>query len=368
MVATYTPNARLTLQGDNDNPEDWGDVLNEQALALIDELVCGVSTVDITGSSNVTLTTSNGANDQARAATLVLTGTLGANIELIVPSVKKHYYIRGAWTGPYTVSVKIASSGTNVPLETGNRRIVYTDGTNIYDMIEEQGLKVSPNDDVPSNLESKLLVSTPLIAVTTNEGADEKRTISVDSDFLLECVSGVKSQNFRPGSSFDAIFLKKTYISNNGVFMKLGADLTKTLQGPFVVGTGNAGLDTGSRTANTRYYCFIIFNPTTGVTDVLYSLNRTSPTMPSGFTERRLVGFVRTDISSIINEWHTIWDSIGAYNDPKAYLMASLTSGNAIDATYFILTSDLAATGTRHVFKAAGNLEIAGNITAFTGV
>jgi hypothetical protein len=45
--------------------------------------------------------------------------------------------IRGAWTGDYTVTVKISGSSTSVAMSTGDKKIVYVDGTNIYDMNPE---------------------------------------------------------------------------------------------------------------------------------------------------------------------------------------------------------------------------------------
>lgn len=132
MVATYTANGRITKQGDNDNPNSWGDVLNSQVIELIEDMSVGVNVIDITGSSNVTLTTANGSTDQARAATLELTGVLGANIELLIPSVDWKYTVRCAWVGDYTVTIKISGSSTSIAMNTGQIYNCYTNGTDIY--------------------------------------------------------------------------------------------------------------------------------------------------------------------------------------------------------------------------------------------
>lgn len=133
MVATYSPNSRLTKQGDNDNPNSWGDVLNDQVIELIDELVCGVATVDISGSSNVNLAsaTVNGGTDTARHAVLKLTGTLGANIDLIVPAVEKTYSIITAYTGSYEVRVIPSGAGSGLSFTTGQTALIVTNGTSI---------------------------------------------------------------------------------------------------------------------------------------------------------------------------------------------------------------------------------------------
>ena len=60
-------------------------------------------------------------------------------------------------------------------------------------------------------------------------------------------------------------------------------------------GSGANGLDTGSIAASTWYSVWVIHNPTTQTTAGLLSLSQTAPTMPSGYTYRARVGWVRTD-------------------------------------------------------------------------
>lgn len=60
--------------------------------------------------------------------------------------------------------------------------------------------------------------------------------------------------------------------------------------------SGLNGLDTGARAANQWYYVWAISNGLT--TGSLLSLSSTAPTMPSGYTFKKLVGAVRTDGSS----------------------------------------------------------------------
>lgn len=71
--------------------------------------------------------------------------------------------------------------------------------------------------------------------------------------------------------------------------MQLGASLTKRIDANWSVGTGQGGLDTGS-VANSTYYVWLIQRPDTGVVDALFSLSSTSPTMPSNYTRKRLIG------------------------------------------------------------------------------
>lgn len=73
--------------------------------------------------------------------------------------------------------------------------------------------------------------------------------------------------------------------------MVLGSALTKRLDAAWAVGTGNGGLDTGT-IANAWYYVWLIRRSDTGVVDALYSLSATSPTMPTSYDQKRLIGAI----------------------------------------------------------------------------
>lgn len=72
----------------------------------------GYLTLNISGSSDVTLTTGNGVPDQARNAMIELVGTITTNINLIVPTVTHQYTIIANHVGG-NVTVK-TSSGSGI--------------------------------------------------------------------------------------------------------------------------------------------------------------------------------------------------------------------------------------------------------------
>jgi hypothetical protein len=76
--------------------------------------------------------------------------------------------------------------------------------------------------------------------------------------------------------------------------------LTKQIDATWAAGTNQGGLDTGTVANNTPYYIFAIYNPTTLVSDILFSASRTSPTLPSGFTKKEYKGACHTDGSANI--------------------------------------------------------------------
>ena len=63
--------------------------------------------------------------------------------------------------------------------------------------------------------------------------------------------------------------------------------------------SGLGGLDTGSLTSSeTLYYVYEIYNPTTQAVGCIFSLSRSSPTLPSGFTYWRWIGIVQAYTSA----------------------------------------------------------------------
>lgn len=62
--------------------------------------------------------------------------------------------------------------------------------------------------------------------------------------------------------------------------------------------TGANALDAGSLGASAWYYIWAIYNVTTSTAAALLSTSSTSPTMPSGYTLKRLIGYAKTDGSS----------------------------------------------------------------------
>ncbi len=184
MPSTYTPNLRLTKQGDNDNPNTWGQVVNQQLIDLIDEAVAGVAQVNMTGNANVDIsaTTANGGSDLARHAVLELTGTIGANIDLIIPSLEKVYLVRGAYAGAYTVTVKPAGATTGIVVPAGQTVVLYTRGVTIYRVGEVGSLLAANNlSDLVSTAAARTNLGLGTSAVL-NVGTGANQVVQRDAD------------------------------------------------------------------------------------------------------------------------------------------------------------------------------------------
>lgn len=74
--------------------------------------------------------------------------------------------------------------------------------------------------------------------------------------------------------------------------MQLNTALSKRIDATWAVGNNNGGLDTGAVAAAGTYYIWLIQRSDTLVTDALFSLSSTAPTMPANYDRKRLIGRV----------------------------------------------------------------------------
>ena len=129
MASTYSSRLRLELMASGEQSGSWGTKTNTNLGTLIEEAIAGYESI-ATGDANVTLSTANGATDQARKAVLRFTGTLTANGNIIVPTSSKIYFIDNACSGAFSLVVKTAS-GSGITVPNGSKAVVYCDGTNV---------------------------------------------------------------------------------------------------------------------------------------------------------------------------------------------------------------------------------------------
>ena len=136
MASTYTTRIRLTKQGDGDNPNSWGTVLNNGVTSLVDDAIAGYTTVELGANATVTLSAVDGGSDIPRNAFLETNGTVGGahtTISMIIPNVTKGYVINNQTTYTTTtnvVKIKTApGAGYVIPQGGVTQVIVDTDGS-----------------------------------------------------------------------------------------------------------------------------------------------------------------------------------------------------------------------------------------------
>jgi len=119
MPSSYTTSLRFELQFTGENVNLWGDKLNA-ALSRADDAIAGWLSKPLTG--DYTLSTANGAADEARKAMLKFTGT-GA-FTVTVPAAPKRYDVWNACSGDLTVT----NGSASVAVKAGEVVSVVTDG------------------------------------------------------------------------------------------------------------------------------------------------------------------------------------------------------------------------------------------------
>lgn len=89
----------------------------------------------------------------------------------------------------------------------------------------------------------------------------------------------------------DIDFTAGNFVFSDGSGQAVVSALTKRLDASWTAGNNQGGLDTGTKANSTWYHCYAIYNPTTQVSDFIFSVNATSPTLPSGYTKyNRILG------------------------------------------------------------------------------
>ena len=139
MTTAYTSCLRLAQQGDGDNPNSWGTVLNDGVIRLIDNAIAGYTVVTIGAAATVTLTAVNGATDQTRSAFIEIAGSVGGShndITLLIPQESKGYVINNKvsanTTATDTVKIKNAGAGTGYTVPFGSVGLVISSGTSVF--------------------------------------------------------------------------------------------------------------------------------------------------------------------------------------------------------------------------------------------
>jgi hypothetical protein len=286
MATTYTSRIRLTKQGDGDNPNTWGTVLNTGVVSLIDDAIASYTEISIGANAVVTLSAVNGASDTARSAFIEITGSVGGShstITLQIPSsISKSYIINNKVSANTTatdvVKIQNAGLGTGYTVPFGSIGVVITNGTSVFATnTKGLGFGTAASADtgvcatnVPTAAEADLrYVRTSVTVATTVRG-----------DFVVEAGSlkvGTSARAYNPITTLtDAASITSDFALGNNFLVTLADN--RTLAAPTNAVAGQSGSiyiiqdGTGSRTLayNTVWQFVSATVPTlsTGASDV----------------------------------------------------------------------------------------------------
>ena len=295
MSSTYTSRLRLVKQGDGDNPNTWGTVLNDGMISLVDDAIAGYTTVELGAAATVTLSAVDGASDVPRNAFIELKGSVGGShntISMIIPAQSKGYVINNKVSANTTASdiVKIkTASGTGYTVPFGAIGLVICDGTSVFATnTKGQGFGTAASADVGTGTTNVPDVS---IADARYVRSSVTANTTVRGDFVVEAGSlkvGTSARAYNPITTLtDAASIAVNFALGNNFLVTIGGNRTLAAPTNAVAGqTGNIYViqdGTGSRTLsyNTAYQFVSAAVPTlsTGAGDVdmlIYSARSTA--------------------------------------------------------------------------------------------
>jgi len=284
MASSYTSRIRLVKQGDGDNPNSWGTILNDGMISLVDDAIAAYTTISIGSAATVTLSAVNGGTDTARSAFLELKGSVGGTyntISLIIPGNSKSYVIHNRVSANTTstdvVKMKTAA-GSGYDISFGSIGLVICDGTSIWATnTKGLGFGTAASADIGTGTDNVPDVS---IADARYIKSSVTANATVRGDFVVEAGSlkvGTSARAYNPITTLtDATSIAVDFALGNNFLVTLAGNRTLAAPSNAVAGqTGNIYViqdSTGSRTLsyNTAWQFVSAAVPTlsTGASDV----------------------------------------------------------------------------------------------------
>lgn len=138
MTTTYSTNLKLALPGNGEQTGVWGTTMNTNLGTLLEQAIAGIQTITMSN-VNYVLSNLNGVTDEARNAALIVTGSLSASYNLLVPNGQtKLYVIVNNTSGGQDIGVQtwsgsgVTGTGTIATIPNGSSIMVYCTGSNCY--------------------------------------------------------------------------------------------------------------------------------------------------------------------------------------------------------------------------------------------
>lgn len=126
-VTSFTSLLGLALPTTGDLSGTWGTTVNDSITTLLDSAVAGTTTLTTDG--DVTLSTTNGAANQARQAVVLLSGARTGAHNVTAPAQSKAYIVINATTGGYAVTFRGSGPTTGVSVANGEECVVAWNGS-----------------------------------------------------------------------------------------------------------------------------------------------------------------------------------------------------------------------------------------------
>ena len=138
MASTYSSSLNLELQATGENSGSWGTKTNNN-LQKLESAIKGYVSVAIASTSDSLTATDGTTADEQSNAVIKLTGTLSGDTTIQCEAVETWYIVDDATThGGNTLGFKPAG-GTATNLVQGAKHILYSDGSTMFDVLNDAG-------------------------------------------------------------------------------------------------------------------------------------------------------------------------------------------------------------------------------------
>ena len=138
MASTYSSSLNLQLMTTGEQSGTWGTVTNEN-LQKLESAIKGYVSVAIASTTDSLATSDGSTTDEQSNAIIKLTGTLTGNTTMSCEAVESWYIVDNAASmSTYTLGFK-PSGGTATNLVSGSKHILYTDGSTMFDVLNDAG-------------------------------------------------------------------------------------------------------------------------------------------------------------------------------------------------------------------------------------
>ena len=132
-VTNFTPLLGLALPTTGDLSGTWGTTVNDAITSLLDSAVAGTTT--LSSDVDVTLSTTNGASNQARNAIILWTASGSVTRYITAPAQSKAYFVINATGGSQTIVIRGAGPTTGVSIPAGARALVAWNGSDFVKVV-----------------------------------------------------------------------------------------------------------------------------------------------------------------------------------------------------------------------------------------
>ena len=245
-VTNFTSLLGLALPTTGDLSGTWGTTVNDAITSLVDSAVAGTTTLTTDG--DVTLSTTNGAANQARQAIVLLSGARSGVHNVTAPAHSKAYVVINATSGGFAATFRGAGPTTGVSVANGEECIVAWNGSDFVKVASSQITALTGVLTVPSGGTG---VAT-LTGLAKGNGTSAFSASVAGTDYLappsgtaiLKANSGGALANAVAGTDYVAPGTATTFTATqtfNGTSSALAAVLTNALEKVTVSATAATG-------------------------------------------------------------------------------------------------------------------------------